>query len=45
LSIDATSYKFGSTDYPGLHLPTATWHVNMGRQKYNLFVAGLQYKF
>src|SRR5690606_30476786 len=45
LSIDATSYKFGATDYPGLHLPTATWHVNMGRQKYNLFVAGLQYKF
>jgi len=45
LSIDATSYVFGSTDYPGVHLPTTSWHVDMGRQQYNLFVAGLQYKF
>jgi len=45
LSIDATSYTFGSTDYPGVHLPTTSWHVDMGRQQYNLFVAGLQYKF
>ena len=45
LSIDSTSYTFGATDYPGLHLPTADWRVNMGRQKYNLFVAGLQYRF
>lgn len=45
LSINATSYKFGATDYPGIHLPTHTWKVDMGRQNYNLFVAGLQYKF
>src|SRR5690606_20938403 len=45
LSINATDYKFGATDYPGVHLPTAPWHVDLGRQKYNLFVAGLQYKF
>lgn len=45
LSIYSTSYTFGSTDYPGVHLPTAPWHVNLGRQNYNLFVAGLQYKF
>lgn len=45
LSVNATSYKFGATDYPGVHFPTHTWNVNMGRQKYNLFVAGLQYKF
>lgn len=45
LSIDSTRYTFGSTDYPGLHLPTTSWHVDMGRQQYNLFVAGLQYKF
>ncbi|WP_397473112.1 outer membrane protein [Pusillimonas sp.] len=45
LSINATSYKFGATDYPGVHLPTHTWKVDMGRQNYNLFVAGLQYKF
>lgn len=45
LSINATSYKFGATDYPGLHFPTAPWHVNLGRQQYNFFVAGLQYKF
>lgn len=45
LSINSTSYKFGATDYPGVHLPTHTWKVDMGRQNYNLFVAGLQYKF
>lgn len=45
LSIDGTRYTFGSTDYPGLHLPTAKWDVSMGRQQYNLFVVGLQYKF
>lgn len=45
LSINSTSYKFGATDYPGVHFPTHTWKVDMGRQNYNLFVAGLQYKF
>lgn len=45
LSIEATRYTFGSTDYPGLHLPTRTWDVGLGRQNYNLFVAGLQYRF
>lgn len=45
VTIDSTRYKFGATDYPGLHLPTADWRVDMGRQKYNLFVAGLQYRF
>lgn len=45
LAIDSTRYTFGPTDYPGLHLPTASWRVDMGRQKYNLFVAGLQYRF
>ena len=45
LSIKSTNYVFGSTDYPGAHLPTAPWHVKLGRRHYNLFVAGLQYKF
>lgn len=45
LSINSTRYTFGSTDYPGVHLPTLPWHVNLGRQQYNLFVAGLQYRF
>lgn len=45
LSIDSTRYTFGSTDYPGVHLPTTSWRVDLGRQHYNLFVAGLQYKF
>ncbi|MDP0496530.1 MAG: outer membrane beta-barrel protein [Verrucomicrobiota bacterium JB024] len=45
LSIDPTSYTFGSTDYPGVHLPTTSWNVNLGRQEYNLFITGLQYKF
>ncbi|HWL53076.1 MAG TPA: outer membrane beta-barrel protein [Chthoniobacteraceae bacterium] len=45
LSVDPTSYCFGSTDYPGVHLPTTTWDVNLGRLEYNLFTVGLQYKF
>ena len=45
LFIDSTEYTFGSTDYPGLHLPTTHWQVNLGHQQYNLLVAGLQYKF
>ncbi len=45
LSINSTRYTFGATDYPGLHLPTKDWRVDMGRQKYNLFVAGLHYRF
>lgn len=45
LTVDSTSYRFGATVYPGVHLPTDTWRVNMGRQKFNLFVAGLQYRF
>ncbi|HUH39305.1 MAG TPA: outer membrane beta-barrel protein [Castellaniella sp.] len=45
LRIDPTDYTFGRTDYPGLHLPTDTWQVDMGRLKYNLFVAGLRYQF
>src|SRR5690606_2292479 len=35
LSISSTSYAFGPTDYPGLHLPTASWDVGLGRQRYN----------
>lgn len=45
LTIAPTRYTFGATDYPGLHLPTADWRVDLGRRKYNLFVAGLQYRF
>jgi len=45
LSINATRYTFGATDYPGQHLPTDSWDVRLGRQHYNLFVAGLQYQF
>ncbi len=43
LSIDSTRYTFGETLPP--HLPTDDWKLSMGRQAYNLFVAGLQYKF
>lgn len=45
LSINSSSYTFGATDYPGLHLPTRPWDVSLGRQKYNFFVVGLQYRF
>ncbi|AWB33436.1 outer membrane protein [Orrella marina] len=45
ISINPTSYTFGSTVYPGAHLPTKPWSVNMGRLNYNLFVTGLQYRF
>lgn len=43
--IDATRYKFGATDYPGVHLPTVAWDVDLGSQRYDLFVVGLQYRF
>lgn len=45
LTIDNTRYSFGATDYPDRHLPTDAWQVDMGRQEYNLFVVGLQYRF
>lgn len=45
ISISPSSYTFGETDYPGLHQPTLPWNVSLGRQKYNFFVVGLQYKF
>ncbi len=43
LSIHATQYTFGETLPP--HLPTDPWDVSLGRQGYNLFAVGLQYKF
>ncbi|TAJ98268.1 MAG: hypothetical protein EPO41_00015 [Reyranella sp.] len=42
LSINPTQYTFGETLPP--HLPTDSWTVSLGRQSYNLFVAGLQVK-
>lgn len=43
LSINSTRYTFGETLPP--HFPTDAWDVSLGRQAYNLFVVGLQYKF
>jgi len=43
LSISSTRYTFGETLPP--HLPTDPWQVSMGPQAYNLFVAGLQFRF
>ena len=43
LTINPTQYTFGETLSP--HLPTDAWTVSLGRQSYNLFVAGLQIKF
>ncbi len=46
LSVDSTNYTFGATDYPwDVHLPTTSWDVDLGRMDYNLFLAGLQYRF
>ncbi len=45
VSLESTAYTFGPTDYPGLHLPTASWRVDMGRMEYNLVVAGVQHRF
>ena len=45
LSIDSTRYTFGPTVYPEEHPPTDDWDVRMGKLNYNLFVAGLQYRF
>lgn len=43
LTINPTQYTFGETLPP--HLPTDSWTVSLGRQSYNLFVAGLQFRF
>lgn len=43
LTINPTQYTFGETLPP--HLPTDSWTVSLGRQSYNLFVAGLQTRF
>jgi len=43
LSISSTRYTFGETLPP--HLPTDSWDVSLGRQNYNIFAVGLQYKF
>lgn len=45
LSISPTQYTFGETNYPGLHLPTTDWQVDLGRQEYHLMLVGIQYKF
>jgi opacity protein-like surface antigen len=43
--IASTEYKFGDTDYPGEHLPTTKWNVDLGEQNYNLWVSGVSYHF
>ncbi len=45
LTIDATRYTFGATDYPGEHQPTDRWRLDMARQKYHLVTAGIHYRF
>jgi opacity protein-like surface antigen len=43
--IGSTEYTFGETDYPGEHLPTTKWNVDLGEQNYNLLVSGVSYRF
>lgn len=43
LRIGPTRYTFGETLPP--HLPTDPWQVSLGLQPYDLFVAGLQFRF
>ena len=43
--VASTDYTFGRTDYPGEHLPTTKWSVDLGQQNYNLWVSGLSYRF
>lgn len=45
LTIDATHYRFGETDYPGEHQPTDSWRLDMDRQQFNFFAAGFHYRF
>lgn len=42
VSIDPTTYTFGSTVAPG-HAATTAWDVDLGRTSYNGFVFGIQY--
>lgn len=43
--IGATDYTFGDTDYPGQHLPTTKWNVDLGEQNYDFVVCGVSYHF
>jgi opacity protein-like surface antigen len=43
--IASTDYTFGQTDYPGEHLPTTEWSVNLGQQNYSVWVFGMGYHF
>ena len=43
--VASTDYTCGQTDYPGEHLPTTKWNVDLGQQDYNLWVSGLSYHF
>ncbi|WP_421693699.1 outer membrane protein [Aestuariivirga sp.] len=45
VTIASTSFTFGDTDYPGEHLPTSKWNVDLGRQNYNLAISGIDYHF
>lgn len=43
--IGSTDFTFGETGYPGQHLPTSKWNVDLGEQNYNLWVSGVSYHF
>lgn len=46
LYIGRTTYLFGFTQYPQLgHAPTSNWVLELGHLKYNLGVAGVEYRF
>lgn len=44
LRLSDTDYDFGPTVYPG-HAPTSPWQVKLDTLKFNMAVAGLQYRF
>lgn len=43
--IAPADFTFGETDYPGEHLPTSRWNVDLGRQNYDLLMSGIDYRF
>ncbi len=43
LYLSSSDYTFGSTVYPGPHVPTSNWHVRVHSKYYNFGTVGLQY--
>jgi hypothetical protein len=45
LYVAAANYTFGSTVYPGVHVPTTDWNTHYGSMGFNTGIFGIEYGF